>query len=129
MVDTSLDGVAELQQAVLEGRQHIADLIGETLRRAGERSINETGKGYRVIVGQSRWEGLVTTYYVECTDARRLVGGALTRYAEALSMAGWFAADPGDGDAAVLVEVIGDELLDRAPTWLCQQWEQLRSSL
>jgi hypothetical protein len=105
-------------------QENIAQLIAETLERAGERRFHEPGGGFNVSIGRSRWDGFVTEYHVLCNRIAPDSIDALERYALSLQRAGWFAANPGSTDAVVFVEVFGDVILERAPDWLRERWSQ-----
>jgi hypothetical protein len=121
----SFDGIAELERMAVEGRQLIADLIGETLTRAGERKAIHGIGGYQVQVGRLKYEGHLEQYSVGCTEEEDRFD-SLERYAQVLAGAGWFVEPPHLADFSITVEVIGDALLDRAPEWLCERWEAIR---
>jgi hypothetical protein len=126
--DTSEADISGVRQRAYRRQLGVASLIAESLERAGEKSYTRGRRGgYYVSIGATRWDGFSTDYFVECTDFEALGGGALDRYASALGLAGWFVKDPAADDTVVHVEVVGNELLNRAPLWLCQRWEELEA--
>lgn len=117
--------ITAIDKSSVEGRAAVAGLIGETLSHAGEQPAVYSVGGFHVTFRSSRYYGYIASYSVECTDEGLRNAGAIGRYAKALTEAGWFVQAPRAVDEHLLVEVIGDALLECAPDWLSEKWEGL----